>query len=77
VTRAAFGQRRKMLRSSLRGLGPDPAGLLAAAGVDGSRRAEELTLAEFRKLAEMHLASGSAEAVRPARDEASGPDPHR
>ncbi|MGD9510855.1 MAG: 16S rRNA (adenine(1518)-N(6)/adenine(1519)-N(6))-dimethyltransferase RsmA [Geminicoccaceae bacterium] len=60
VARAAFGQRRKMLRSSLRGLVPDPATLLADAGIDGSRRAEELTLAEFRGLAERHLARGGA-----------------
>jgi 16S rRNA (adenine1518-N6/adenine1519-N6)-dimethyltransferase len=58
VTRAAFGQRRKMLRSSLRSLGQDTAALLAAAGIDGSRRAEELTLAEFHRLAELHDAHG-------------------
>lgn len=77
ITRAAFGQRRKMLRSSLRSLRPDPTALLAAAGIDGSRRAEELTLAEFRRLAELHLVTGPADAVRPARGAASGPDPHR
>ena len=42
VTRAAFGQRRKMLRSSLRAFGGDPLGLLAAAGIEATRRAEEL-----------------------------------
>ena len=51
VTRAAFGQRRKMLRSSLRSLGGDPADLLAEAGIDGTRRAEELSIAEFLALA--------------------------
>ena len=60
VARAAFGQRRKMLRASLRGLGPNATGLLAAAGIDGSRRAEELTLAEFRTLADHHLARDRA-----------------
>ena len=50
VTAAAFGQRRKMLRASLRQLG-DAAALLAAAGIDGTRRAEELTVAEFCALA--------------------------
>jgi 16S rRNA (adenine1518-N6/adenine1519-N6)-dimethyltransferase len=52
VAAAAFGQRRKMLRQSLRGLGPDPAALLAAAGIAETRRAEELTVVEFAALAE-------------------------
>jgi 16S rRNA (adenine1518-N6/adenine1519-N6)-dimethyltransferase len=47
VTAAAFGQRRKMLRQSLRSLGPDPAELLAAAGIEGTRRAEEIDVAGF------------------------------
>ena len=51
VTAAAFGQRRKMLRGSLRTLTPDAEGLLARAGVDGTRRAEDLDLAEFCALA--------------------------
>jgi len=50
VTAAAFGQRRKMLRSSLKQLG-DAGALLAAAGIDGTRRAEELTIEEFCALA--------------------------
>lgn len=49
---AAFGQRRKMLRQSLRSITPDPAGLLAAAGIAETRRAEELSVAEFAALAE-------------------------
>jgi 16S rRNA (adenine1518-N6/adenine1519-N6)-dimethyltransferase len=49
VTRAAFGQRRKMLRQSLKPLGGDA--LLAAAGVDGTRRPETLSIAEFVALA--------------------------
>jgi 16S rRNA (adenine1518-N6/adenine1519-N6)-dimethyltransferase len=57
VTRAAFGQRRKMLRASLRALGRDPAPLLEAAGIEPTRRAEELDLAQFRRLAELHLAA--------------------
>ena len=52
VTRAAFGQRRKMLRSSLRDLGGEA--LLAAAGVDANRRAETLSVADFLALAELH-----------------------
>lgn len=51
VTRAAFGQRRKMLRASLAGLVPEPAALLAAAGIDPVRRPETLTLEEFAALA--------------------------
>ena len=50
VTAAAFGQRRKMLRASLKQLG-DAGALLAVAGIDGTRRAEELTVEEFCALA--------------------------
>jgi 16S rRNA (adenine1518-N6/adenine1519-N6)-dimethyltransferase len=51
VTRAAFGQRRKMLRQSLKSLGGDPLALLEAAGIAPERRAEELSVAEFCALA--------------------------
>jgi len=51
LTAAAFGQRRKMLRASLRGLGRDPLPLLAAAGITPTRRAESLSIAEFGALA--------------------------
>ncbi|HEX7774890.1 MAG TPA: 16S rRNA (adenine(1518)-N(6)/adenine(1519)-N(6))-dimethyltransferase RsmA [Parvibaculum sp.] len=51
VVAAAFGQRRKMLRSSLRSLTPDAAALLEASGIDGTRRAEELSVEEFCALA--------------------------
>ncbi|MBV9077259.1 MAG: 16S rRNA (adenine(1518)-N(6)/adenine(1519)-N(6))-dimethyltransferase RsmA [Methylobacteriaceae bacterium] len=51
VTRAAFGQRRKMLRQSLKGLGREPAALLAEAGLDGTARAEEVPVAGFVALA--------------------------
>jgi len=50
VTAAAFGQRRKMLRASLRSLG-DSARLLEAAGVRPTARAEELRVEEFCALA--------------------------
>ena len=56
VSKAAFGQRRKMLRSSLRSLTPEPEKLLAAIGIAPERRAETLSLAEFRALAEAWLA---------------------
>ena len=50
VTAAAFGQRRKMLRSALRPLDVDTATLLSRAGVDPAARAERLTVAEFATL---------------------------
>jgi len=52
VVAAAFGQRRKMLRQSLRSLSTDPAALLAAAGIAETKRAEELSVVEFAALAE-------------------------
>ncbi|HTW53247.1 MAG TPA: 16S rRNA (adenine(1518)-N(6)/adenine(1519)-N(6))-dimethyltransferase RsmA [Stellaceae bacterium] len=51
VTAAAFGQRRKMLRSSLKSLGVPVEPPLAAAGVVPTARAEELSIAEFCALA--------------------------
>jgi 16S rRNA (adenine1518-N6/adenine1519-N6)-dimethyltransferase len=51
VTAAAFGQRRKMLRSSLKQLTPMPELLLREAEIAPERRAEELTVSEFAKLA--------------------------
>jgi 16S rRNA (adenine1518-N6/adenine1519-N6)-dimethyltransferase len=47
VTAAAFGQRRKMLRGSLKSLTPQAEALLAAAEVDGTGRAEDLDLSQF------------------------------
>jgi 16S rRNA (adenine1518-N6/adenine1519-N6)-dimethyltransferase len=54
VTAAAFGQRRKMLRSSLRRLWPDPAPVLDALGITPTLRAEDLPLADFLALAKLH-----------------------
>jgi 16S rRNA (adenine1518-N6/adenine1519-N6)-dimethyltransferase len=51
VTAAAFNQRRKMLRSSLKSLGMDSLELLADAEIAATRRAEELTIEEFCALA--------------------------
>jgi 16S rRNA (adenine1518-N6/adenine1519-N6)-dimethyltransferase len=56
VTAAAFGQRRKMLRGSLKSLTPDAESLLAAAGVEGTARAEELGVAQFCALARAYAA---------------------
>jgi 16S rRNA (adenine1518-N6/adenine1519-N6)-dimethyltransferase len=53
TTAAAFGQRRKMLRGSLKPLGGEA--LLARAGIAGERRAETLTPAEFERLARIVL----------------------
>jgi 16S rRNA (adenine1518-N6/adenine1519-N6)-dimethyltransferase len=51
VTAAAFGQRRKMLRQSLKTLGPDPLPLLQAAGIAPTARAEDVPVAGFVALA--------------------------
>ncbi len=51
VTQAAFGQRRKMLRQSLKSLRVAPAQLLAAAGIDETKRAEEIDVGGFVALA--------------------------
>jgi 16S rRNA (adenine1518-N6/adenine1519-N6)-dimethyltransferase len=53
VTAAAFGQRRKMLRSSLKTLLADPEPLLAHAGISPSVRAEDLSVADFCRLAQL------------------------
>ncbi len=51
VTEAAFGQRRKMLRQSLRSLGVDPLSLLSEAGIEPTARAEEIPVEGFVALA--------------------------
>jgi 16S rRNA (adenine1518-N6/adenine1519-N6)-dimethyltransferase len=51
VTAAAFGQRRKMLRQSLKSLGDNVSEMLAAAGVAPTVRAEELSVEQFCALA--------------------------
>ncbi len=51
VTAAAFGQRRKMLRSSLRGIVGDTQAFLAEAGINPAARAEELRIEDFARLA--------------------------
>lgn len=51
VTRAAFGQRRKMLRSALKGLHPDIETVLRDTGIDPTARAETLPLQAFCALA--------------------------
>jgi 16S rRNA (adenine1518-N6/adenine1519-N6)-dimethyltransferase len=51
VTQAAFGQRRKMLRQSLKGVGVDPIPLLAAADIAPTARAETVPVEGFVALA--------------------------
>jgi 16S rRNA (adenine1518-N6/adenine1519-N6)-dimethyltransferase len=51
ITRAAFGQRRKMLRQSLKSLSTDPQQLLAAADIDPTARAEDIPIEGFVALA--------------------------
>ena len=53
ITAAAFNQRRKMLRASLRGLHPDIEALLEAAGIAPTARAEEIDLEHFCALARL------------------------
>jgi 16S rRNA (adenine1518-N6/adenine1519-N6)-dimethyltransferase len=51
VTAAAFGNRRKMLRQSLKSLAPDAEAFIRAAGLDPTQRAEQLSIADFAALA--------------------------
>ena len=52
VTEAAFGQRRKMLRQSLKGL-PGALAALETLGIDSARRAETLSVADFVAIAQV------------------------
>jgi 16S rRNA (adenine1518-N6/adenine1519-N6)-dimethyltransferase len=51
VTAAAFGQRRKMLRASLKQVTSDPERLLTGLGLDPKARAETLQVADFCHIA--------------------------
>ncbi len=57
VSKAAFGQRRKMLRASLKALNIDPLPLLEQAGIEPTARAEELDVAAFCRLANAYTAA--------------------
>lgn len=66
VVKAAFNQRRKTLRNSLRALGCEPAvvnAALAAAEIDGIRRGETLSLEEFAALADRFALLGVSSLV--------------
>jgi 16S rRNA (adenine1518-N6/adenine1519-N6)-dimethyltransferase len=54
----AFNQRRKMLRSALKGIAPDAEALLQAAGIEPTRRAEEIPLEAFCALARVVAGKG-------------------
>lgn len=58
ITAAAFNQRRKMLRSSLRGVHPDIETLLRQAGIEPTARAEEIGLEAFCALARAVAGAG-------------------
>src|SRR6185369_6589185 len=51
ITAAAFGQRRKMLRGALAGVTSDPVGSLESLSLSPTARAEELSVADFVRLA--------------------------
>ena len=59
VTESAFGQRRKMLRQSLRAVAPDPLPALEIAGIAPTARAEEISVEGFVALANA-LSNGAA-----------------
>jgi 16S rRNA (adenine1518-N6/adenine1519-N6)-dimethyltransferase len=58
VVALAFGQRRKMLRASLRGLGPEVEDLLREAGIAPTERAEQVSLEGFCALARLVAEAG-------------------
>jgi 16S rRNA (adenine1518-N6/adenine1519-N6)-dimethyltransferase len=60
VTEAAFGQRRKMLRQSLKSLGVDPIALLEETGIDPTERAEQIPVEGFVALANAFTAHDPA-----------------
>jgi 16S rRNA (adenine1518-N6/adenine1519-N6)-dimethyltransferase len=65
LVRGGFGQRRKTLRRALTTVLAEPGPVLAAAGVDGSRRAESLALEEWAALARADAAVTAAAADGP------------
>ena len=58
VTEAAFGQRRKMLRQSLKSLGREPLALLEQAQIEPTARAEEIAVVGFVRLANAFAKAG-------------------
>jgi 16S rRNA (adenine1518-N6/adenine1519-N6)-dimethyltransferase len=66
VTQAAFGQRRKMLRQSLKSLGVDASALLDAAGIEPTARAETIPVEKFVDLANAYRLMRSSRAGPPS-----------
>jgi 16S rRNA (adenine1518-N6/adenine1519-N6)-dimethyltransferase len=66
VLAAAFGQRRKMLRVSLKSLTANPLAMLEAAGVPPTARAEEIDVAGFCSLARSYAALDGTRRIRGA-----------
>jgi 16S rRNA (adenine1518-N6/adenine1519-N6)-dimethyltransferase len=68
LVRTAFGQRRKMMRNSLRNLqhpsGPPLEDIASRSGIDLSRRPETLTVEEFGRLSDAFAATGEGRAAR-------------
>ncbi len=60
VVAAAFGQRRKMLRSSLKTLGGDALAMLSKAGIEPTARAEDIAIEGFCALARAYAEVGLA-----------------
>jgi 16S rRNA (adenine1518-N6/adenine1519-N6)-dimethyltransferase len=54
LTAAAFGQRRKMLRSSLKSLWPDPEPVLREVGIEPTLRAEQVAVSDLLRLAALY-----------------------
>jgi 16S rRNA (adenine1518-N6/adenine1519-N6)-dimethyltransferase len=71
VTAAAFGQRRKMLRQSLKQLSPDAEALVRAAGIDPQSRPQDLAVEQFaalaRAFAAVSVSCGDQDSTRRAR----------
>jgi len=65
VTAAAFGQRRKMLRSSLKRLDVNASQLLENAGIEGELRAENLSLNDFCRLTQAYQKLNASPDIQP------------
>ena len=64
VTAAAFGQRRKMLRRALKSLWTTPEAVLTELGIDPTRRAEELDMDAFFRLARRFAADQESPGIK-------------
>jgi len=71
ITLAAFGQRRKMLRQSLKAVLPDPTAMIEEAELLPTARAEEISVSGFVRLARA-LEAITGGAPRPPRDSSTG-----